>query len=84
MVTALRQTTKRLVPRASHPAAERLLKAIQDEFESLSRQLKLIARHVEKHRDHIGLDRIQDVAERCGVHRGMPVAEAAELLALAL
>ena len=68
MVTAVRQSTKRPVPRAPHPAAERLLKAIRDEFESLSRQLKLIARHIEKHRDHIGLDRIQDVAQRCGVH----------------
>ena len=51
----------------AHPAAERLLGAIAQEFESLSRQLKLIARYVEQHRDHIGLDRIQDVAGRCGV-----------------
>ena len=49
------------------PAAELLLGAIKDEFESLSRQLKLIARYIEQRRDHIGLDRIQDVAERCGV-----------------
>ena len=49
------------------PAAELLLGAIKDEFESLSRQLKLIARYIEQHRDHIGLDRIQDVADRCGV-----------------
>ena len=62
-----RQNTTRSGPPASHVAAERLLKAIRDEFESLSRQLKLIARYIEQHRDHIGLDRIQDVAERCGV-----------------
>ena len=62
-----RSATLRSVPSGSHPAAERLLKAIRQEFESLSRQLKLIARYVEQHRDHIGLDRIQDVAERCGV-----------------
>ena len=52
---------------AAHPAAERLLAAIALQFGSLSRQLKLIARYIEQHRDHIGLDRIQDVAERCGV-----------------
>lgn len=62
----LRQASRQAA-KASHPAAERLLHAIRDEFESLSRQLKLIARYVEQHRDHIGLDRIQDVAERCGV-----------------
>ncbi len=62
-----RQSASRPGPPTSHPAAERLLLAIRDEFESLSRQLKLIARYIEQHRDHIGLDRIQDVAERCGV-----------------
>lgn len=62
-----RTSATRSTPPASHPAAERLLLAIRAEFESLSRQLKLIARYIEQHRDHIGLDRIQDVAERCGV-----------------
>ena len=52
---------------ATATAAEQLLRSIREEFESLSRQLKVIARYVEQHRDHIGLDRIQDVAERCGV-----------------
>ncbi|MFL6663903.1 MAG: MurR/RpiR family transcriptional regulator [Rhizobacter sp.] len=46
---------------------ERLLKDISAEFEGLSKQLKLIARHVEQHRDHLGLEGIQDVAEQCGV-----------------
>jgi DNA-binding MurR/RpiR family transcriptional regulator len=46
---------------------ERLLKQISAEYEQLSRQLKLIARYVEEHRDHIGLDGIQDVAQQCGV-----------------
>jgi DNA-binding MurR/RpiR family transcriptional regulator len=54
-------------PAAAHGAAELLLKEIRDQFETLSRQLKVIARYVEQNRDHIGLDRIQDVAERCGV-----------------
>lgn len=51
----------------SNPAAEQLLADIADAFDGLSRQLKLIARYVEQHRDHIGLDRIQDVAQRCEV-----------------
>ena len=46
---------------------ERLLKEISSEFDSLSKQLKLIARYVEQHRDHIGLEGIQDMAEHCGV-----------------
>ena len=40
---------------------------ITAEYENLSRQLKLIARHVEAHRDHLGLEGIQDVAAQCGV-----------------
>ena len=49
-------------------AAEQLLEAIRADFDALSRQLKLIARYVEQHRDQIGLDRIQDVARLSGVH----------------
>jgi DNA-binding MurR/RpiR family transcriptional regulator len=68
---ATRTKTPRLaakpLPAASHPEAERFMDALREEFDSLSRQLKLIARYVDQHRDHIGLDRIQDVALRCGV-----------------
>ena len=46
---------------------EALLKRIDAEFTSLSRQLKLIARYVEQHHEHLAQDRIQDVATRCGV-----------------
>jgi DNA-binding MurR/RpiR family transcriptional regulator len=46
---------------------DKLLKDMSNEFDSLSKQLKLIARYVEQHRDHIGLEGIQDVAEHCGV-----------------
>jgi DNA-binding MurR/RpiR family transcriptional regulator len=46
---------------------ERLLEQISSEYEQLSRQLKVIARYVEEHRDHIGLDGIQDVARHCDV-----------------
>ncbi len=51
----------------ANPAAAQLLADIGDAYDSLSRQLKLIAHYVEQHRDHIGLDRIQDVAQRCEV-----------------
>ncbi|NDY92019.1 MurR/RpiR family transcriptional regulator [Ideonella livida] len=43
------------------------LQAISQQYEDLSKQLKVIARHVEAHRDHLGLDGIQTVAEQCGV-----------------
>jgi DNA-binding MurR/RpiR family transcriptional regulator len=46
---------------------EQLLKRISQEYEQLSKQLKLIAKHVEAHRDHLGLEGIQDVASQCGV-----------------
>ena len=46
---------------------DKLLKDISTEFDSLSKQLKLIARYVEQHRDHLGLEGIQDVADHCGV-----------------
>lgn len=50
------------------PTAAALLAAIAAQYESLSRQLKTIARHVEQHREQLALERIQDVAQRCGVH----------------
>ena len=46
---------------------DELLQRISQEYESLSRQLKVIARHIEQHRDHLGLEGIQDVAVQCGV-----------------
>lgn len=66
-MTAPRPRSRAAFVAAPSPASERLLAAITDDFASLSRQLKLIAQYVEQHRDRIGLDRIQDVAERCGV-----------------
>ena len=58
--------TKTPAPPAA-PAVDALLERISAEFNDLSRQLKLIARYVEQHRDHLGLEKIQDVAERSGV-----------------
>jgi DNA-binding MurR/RpiR family transcriptional regulator len=52
--------------RANAPV-ENLLKQISRQFDGLSKQLKVIARHVEEHRDQIGLEGIQDVARQCGV-----------------
>ena len=49
------------------PTVDQLLKRISQEYEQLSKQLKLIARHVEAHRDHLGLEGIQDVARQCSV-----------------
>jgi DNA-binding MurR/RpiR family transcriptional regulator len=46
---------------------EQLLKRISDEYDALSKQLKTIGRHVERHRDQLGLDGIQDVAAQCDV-----------------
>lgn len=46
---------------------DQLIKRISGEYDTLSKQLKVIARHVEKHRDHIGLDGIQQLAAQCGV-----------------
>jgi DNA-binding MurR/RpiR family transcriptional regulator len=46
---------------------EQLIKRISTEYEGLSRQLKVIARYVEQHRDHLGLEGIQDVATQCDV-----------------
>ncbi len=46
---------------------DQLLKRISQEYEGLSKQLKLIARHVEQHRDHLGLEGIQEVASQCAV-----------------
>jgi DNA-binding MurR/RpiR family transcriptional regulator len=49
------------------PNSEQLIKRISIEYESLSKQLKVIARYVEQHRDHLSLEGIQDVAGQCNV-----------------
>ena len=56
-----------MVAVASKMSVEQLLKRISEEYEALSKQLKVIARHVEQHGDHLGLDGIQDVAAQCSV-----------------
>jgi DNA-binding MurR/RpiR family transcriptional regulator len=54
-------------PAAPPTSVDALLRRISEEYAGLSRQLKLIARHVERHGDHLGLEKIQEVAERCAV-----------------
>jgi DNA-binding MurR/RpiR family transcriptional regulator len=44
-----------------------LMDAISQEFESLSRQLKLIAQHVEVNRTQIAIQSVQEIAASCGV-----------------
>lgn len=48
-------------------SAEQFLAAVHDGYEGLSRQLKVIARHVEKSREQIALDGIQETARQCEV-----------------
>jgi len=48
-------------------SAESLLADVQADFDRLSRQLKLIARYVEKNRDRLALEGIQETARNCEV-----------------
>ena len=51
----------------SRPTADQTIKRISGEYESLSKQLKVIALHIEKNRDHIGIEGIQEMARQCAV-----------------
>ena len=63
-----------LATAAAPPATvEAFLVRVSAEFADLSRQLKAIARYVERHRDHLGLEKIQDVAARCEVQHSAVV-----------
>ena len=50
-----------------YPNADAVLAVVHAGFEPLSRQLKTIARYVEKHRDQLALDGVQATAAQCGV-----------------
>ena len=54
-------TSKTLTP------VDEFLQRLISEHGQLSRQLKLIGAYIEQHRDHVGLERIQDIADHCGV-----------------
>lgn len=53
-------------PKPLTPVDE-FLQRLVHEHGQLSRQLKLIGAYIEQHRDHVGLERIQDIADHCGV-----------------
>lgn len=48
-------------------AEQRLLNDISAQYPNLSRQLKLIGKYVETHREHLAIEGIQEVAAACGV-----------------
>jgi len=48
-------------------SADQLVQRISAAYPALSKQLKAIALHIEKNRDHVGLEGIQDMARQCGV-----------------
>lgn len=54
-------------PQLSISAKQRLLNDISAQYPSLSRQLKLIGKYVETHREHLAIEGIQEVAAACGV-----------------
>lgn len=48
-------------------AIDQLIQQIANEYEALSRQLKLIAKYIEEHRSSLMLERISDIAAACNV-----------------
>ena len=46
---------------------DKLMQHIADEYDALSRQLKVIAQYIEKHRASLMLERISDIASACDV-----------------
>ena len=59
-----RRTAARGVPA---DAVDALLARIAAEFDALPPRLAAVARYVERHRDTLMVDRVNEVAERCGV-----------------
>ncbi|MEQ1537245.1 MAG: MurR/RpiR family transcriptional regulator [Burkholderiaceae bacterium] len=59
--------SKPIAKTAAPTSVDALIRRISEEYETLSKQLKIIARYIEQHKDHIGLDGIQQVAMQCGV-----------------
>lgn len=57
------QTTPTSTPKTE----EALIQAMANEFDALSKQLKVIGQYVEQHRGQLGIQSIQQVAENCRV-----------------
>ncbi len=47
--------------------ADQLMQRISEEYEGLSKQLKVIAKYIEEHRNTLVLERITDIAQACEV-----------------
>lgn len=62
-----RKNTLKTSSPPTYADADVFLAAVRGGYESLSRQLKAIARHVDKHRDRLALDGIQETAHQCEV-----------------
>ena len=52
---------------SNNMTADQLMKRISEEYEGLSKQLKIIAKYIEDHRQTLVLDRITDIAKACEV-----------------
>jgi DNA-binding MurR/RpiR family transcriptional regulator len=52
---------------AEPASVESLMEQIADEYESLSRQLKVIAKYIEQHKASLMLEKISDIATACDV-----------------
>jgi len=63
---ALRRSTAAKGPARAAPVAA-LLARIAADYEALPRQLKSVARYVDQHRANVMVDRVGDIAARCGV-----------------
>jgi DNA-binding MurR/RpiR family transcriptional regulator len=48
-------------------SVEKLLEHISEEYEGLSKQLKIIARYIERNHDRLGIEGIRELAEHCEV-----------------
>ena len=59
--------TNSMTPTQPLTQVDDFLQRLVREHGQLSRQLKLIGTYIDQHRDHVGLQRIQDVADHCGV-----------------
>ncbi len=59
--------SKQAAATSTATTVEQLIRRISNDYEGLSKQLKIIARYIEQHKDHIGLDGIQQVALQCDV-----------------
>lgn len=61
-------TRPRPVPASDRkPSVDQLLQRISEEYDSLSRQLKVIARHIERNRERLGIEGIRELADHCEV-----------------